>query len=166
MAVPFPRAHEGHSGFNIDDSQGRMGISALFPAAIGTYKPNIVLLMIGTNDVDTDVTDIPARLANLMNTILNADPKLLLVVAQIVPQQRALPDTKNMQVEAFNAAIPALVQTRANAGKHVALVDMYRLFTTVPNFSTLLLADRLHPTPEGFVLMADTWYAAIRSFLR
>jgi lysophospholipase L1-like esterase len=164
--VAFPRNHEGHSGYNIDNTQGRMGISQFFPNAVTMYKPHIILLMIGTNDVDTGEDMIPTRLATLMDTMLNADPKLLLVVAQIVPQQTAMPDTKNMQVQAFNAAIPPLVKARADAGKHVVVVDMYKAFTSVPNFSTALLADRLHPTPAGFQVMADTWYAAIRSLLR
>jgi lysophospholipase L1-like esterase len=164
--VAFPRNHEGHSGYNIDNTQGRMGIRQFFPAAITTYKPHIVTLMIGTNDVDTGEDNIPGRLGTLMDTILNADPKLLLVVAQIVPQQKADADTKNMQVEAFNAAIPALVKARADAGKHVVMVDMHGAFTSVPNYSSVLLADRLHPTPQGFTVMANTWYAAIGSFLR
>jgi hypothetical protein len=164
--VAFPRAHEGHSGFNIDATQGRMGVSQFFPGAITTYKPHLVLLMIGTNDVDTSTDNIPGRLATLMDTILNADPKLVLVVAQIVPQQRAMPDTLNLRVQAYNAALPALVKARADAGKHVLLIDMYGAFTAVPNFSMTLLADRLHPSPAGFQTMADTWYAAIKSLLR
>jgi len=164
--VAFPKAHEGHSGFNIDATQGRMGVSQYFPAAIATYKPNIVLLMIGTNDVDTGETDIPTRLGVLVDTILNADPKVLVVVAQIVPQQTATPDTLNMKIQAFNAAIPALVKTRADAGKHVTMVDMYTAFVATPSFSTALLADRLHPTPAGFDVMTATWYAAIGPLLR
>jgi GDSL-like Lipase/Acylhydrolase family len=164
--VPFPRNHEGHSGFNIDATQGRQGVSPLFPGAITTFKPHIVLLMIGTNDVDTGETTIPARLGNLMDSILGADPKLLLVVAQIVPQQVAIPDRLNGLVQAFNAEMPALVKTRADAGKHVVLVDMYQAFTSNPNFSTAYMADRIHPNGTGDAVMANTWYAAIRELLR
>jgi lysophospholipase L1-like esterase len=164
--VPFPNHHEGFSGFNIDTTQGRMGISQFFPAAITTYRPHIVLLMIGTNDVDTGENDIPGRLGLLMDSILGADRNLLLVVAQIVPQQRATPDTLNTQIQAYNAAIPGLVKTRADAGKHVAMVDMYNAFAQNANYSMAYLADRLHPNPAGYAVMADTWYAAIRQFLR
>ena len=164
--VAFPRAHEGHSGFNIDNTQGRMGVSQYFPERITTYKPNIVLLMIGTNDVDTGVTDAAVRLGVFMDTILNADPKLLLVVAKIVPQQTMMPDTLNMKIQDYNAAITGLVNTRVDAGKHVAMVDMYGAFVANPNFSMAYLADRLHPTAAGFGVMADVWYAAIGPFLR
>jgi len=53
--------------------------------------------MIGTNDVNQAETDIPTRLGRLMDSMLDADPSLLLVVAQIVPQRKASPDIKNMQ---------------------------------------------------------------------
>jgi lysophospholipase L1-like esterase len=130
------------------------------------YKPHIVLLMIGTNDVNTGEDNIPGRLSTLMDTIVNADPKLLLVVAQIVPQQKATPDTLNMKVQAYNAEIPALVKTKADAGKHIVVVDMYKAFTADPNYSTTLMNDQLHPTPQGFTVMTNTWYAAIGSLLR
>jgi len=166
--VPFPNHHEGFSGYTIDTitDAGRMGISQFFPAAITTYRPHIVLLMIGTNDVDIAETMIPTRLGTLMDSMLNADPNLLLVVAQIVPQIRATPDTLNTRIQAYNAAIPGLVRTRADAGKHVVMVDMYNAFAQNVNYSTAYMTDRLHPNAAGYAVMADTWYAAIRQLLR
>jgi len=163
--LPFPRANSGYSGYIIDTVAGRQGISQFFPAQIVKYKPNIILLMIGTNDVGAGETDGPARLATLMDTMLNADPSLLLVIAQIVPIQKATPDTRNMQIQAFNAPIPGLVKARADAGKHVKVVDMYGAFTANPNYSTAYLANQLHPNDTGYAVMADTWYAAIGSLL-
>ncbi len=154
--LPFPRANSGYSGYNIDTAAGRQGISQFFPAQVTTYKPDIILLMIGTNDVDSGETEIPTRLAMLMDTMLNADPSLLLVVAQIVPQRKAMPDTKNLQVQAYNAAIPPLVKARADAGKHVVMVDMYGAFTANPDYSTAYLVDRLHPNDTGYQVMANT----------
>ena len=34
-------------------------------------------------------------------------------------------------------------------------------FTRDTNYKTALLADDLHPTPAGYIRMADIWYAAI-----
>jgi len=145
-----------------------MGVSPFFPADIVTYKPNIVTLMIGTNDVDTGEPNIPDRLGKLIDSMLMPDPKLLLVVAQIVPQQlpEAGADPKNTAVKAYNATIPGLAKTRSDAGKHVVVVDMFGAFTATPNFSTVLLYDRLHPNDAGYRVIADTWYAAIRQYLK
>jgi hypothetical protein len=169
----FPPNSEGHSGHTIDGSNlfvrllrgSRPGILPLTPGAIRTYKPHIVTLMIGTNDVETqlDLPTAPSRLATLIDAILAADPKLLLVVAQITPTQS---DAENALVAAYNAAIPALVGDRVQQGKHILLVDMYGAFTANANYKTEYLADNLHPTDAGFVVMATVWYAAIGALLR
>jgi len=164
--VPFPKANSGYSGIEIDGYAGRQGIAQYFPAQITKYKPNIILLMIGTNDVASGVPNIPASLAKLLDTMLNADPALLLVVAQIVPQKKATPDTQNMLVESYNSAIPALVKQRADAGKHVRLVDMYGALAKLANYSTLYFSDTLHPNDAGYQVMGETWYAAIGPLLR
>ena len=56
----------------------------------------------------------------------------------------------------YNAAIPGIVQSRANAGKRVHLVDMYSALTTAD------LADGVHPNAGGYSKMAATWYNALR----
>jgi lysophospholipase L1-like esterase len=159
--ITFPRANSGYSGFNIDNAGGRSGISQFFPAQITTDKPDIILLMIGTNDTTTDESDPPTRLAALLDKMLNADPTLLLVVAQVIPQR-----STNAKLTAFNAAIPGLVKTRADAGQHIVTVDMYGAFVANPSYATAYLADGLHPNDAGYKVMADTWYAAIGSLLR
>jgi lysophospholipase L1-like esterase len=160
---PFPKSHEGHSGYTIDGGGGRSGIKQLIVGAMNQYKPSIITLMIGTNDVDTNTDNIPTRLAGLLDTILTTDPKVLLVVAQIVP---TTDDAENVRVQSYNAAIPALVEERAKAGKHVALVDMYTPFVQNPNFKTEYMTDRLHPRGPGYEVMASTFYAVVGPLLR
>jgi len=117
-------AAAGHSGYTIDHGGpgNRDGLSSDIDLVnvIKAQKPHIVTLMIGTNDIDSDVPDIPPRLGRLMDSMLNADSLLLLVVAQIVPQQKATPDTRNMQIQVYNAAVADLVKARADAGKQLA----------------------------------------------
>lgn len=165
--VVFPKNHEGHTGFTIinEPTAGRTGISpAITDTAISTYHPNIILLMIGTNDVDLsiDLTNAPARLATLVDEIIADAPDALLVVAQLTPTTT---DAENVRFQAYNAAIPDIVQQRAAAGKHVIRVDMYAAFTANASYKTALMNDNLHPNATGYALMGLTWYAAIRSFL-
>jgi lysophospholipase L1-like esterase len=165
--VPFPKHHEGHGGYTIDTTPGGQytGISGLTPDSIKANHPNIVTLMIGTNDVSIqyDLSHAPVRLGNLLDSILAADPNLLLVVAQITP---AKDDAQNVLIVAYNAGIADVVKTRADAGKHIAMVDMYGAFTADPNFKTDYMGDNVHPFDGGHAKMADTWYAAIGSLLR
>ena len=145
----FPRNHEGYSGYTIDQ------IAGMIPRIVDADPPHIILLMIGTNDMyRMGAAEAPRRLETLLDKLLAAIPDGLLVAAQIIPLPR------NTNVEAYNAAIPALVQKRAAEGKHIVLVDQ---FTGFPNSE---LADGVHPNDVGYRRMAGVWYGAIDDFLR
>jgi lysophospholipase L1-like esterase len=147
--MPFPRNNEGHSGWTIDQ------VAGLIPTPALTDMPDIILLLIGTNDMYMGSPGTaPQRLASLLDKILAVSDHPLLVVAQITPLASG-----NSAVMTYNAAIPPLVQMRAMAGKHVALVDMFT------GFSTTMLADGVHPNAQGNAKMADVWYAAIKDVL-
>jgi lysophospholipase L1-like esterase len=160
----FPRNHEGYSGYTIDPGGGRQGISPLVDAALSQFHPHIVLLMIGTNDVNIslDLANAPTRLGALFDRITSDAPNALLVVAKLVPTTN---DTTNGRVRTYNDAIPGLVQTRAAAGKHIVMVDMYTAFTSNASYKTALMSDELHPNNAGYSVMAQTWYAAIGAYL-
>lgn len=84
----FPKKHEGHGGYTIDSDSGHSGISgAITEQALANYHPNIVLLMIGTNDINgnVDVANAPKRLGKLIDDISTRSPNALLVVATIIP---------------------------------------------------------------------------------
>ena len=138
--------NEGHFGAKIAD------ITALATGVLNTYKPNIVLLMIGSNDINGqyDVAGAPARLATLIDTILAAEPNVALLVGQITPIPS--PDTE-ARVDAYNAQIPGIVAARVAKGSHVAVV----------NLNNLPLSDLegLHPIDPGYLVMAQDWDPAI-----
>jgi lysophospholipase L1-like esterase len=163
--MTFPRGHEGYSGFTIDTGGGHNGISPLVDAAISMFHPHIILLHIGTNDVNgnVDLPNAPTRLGALLDRIINDSPTSLLVVAQIIPTTT---DSINTAVRAYNAAIPGLVQQRAATGKHIMLLDMYTVFASRADFKTALMNDPLHPNVAGYAAMGDAWYTAIRGVLR
>jgi lysophospholipase L1-like esterase len=142
----------------------RKGISPLVPAALTKYSPNIVTLMIGTNDMgtDNDVSNALARLAALTDSITMTRPAVLLVLAQITPTGDSATNTR---IDAYNAAMPALVQARVSTGKHIVLVDMHSAFASDPNYLTDYRSDSLHPNDTGYALMGKTRFAALGSFL-
>jgi lysophospholipase L1-like esterase len=160
----FPRNHEGHPGYTIDDSATTSGISPLVDQSIAANHPQIILLMIGTNDVNrnVDVSNAPTRLGALLDRMINDAPNALLVVAKITPTRD---DGANNAVQMYNDAIAGVVQTRAANGKHVVMVDMYAALTAKTNYRTDLMSDFLHPNDAGYVVMGDVWYAAIQSYL-
>lgn len=163
--VPFPRHQEGHSGWTIDDGGGRSGLYPKIQGWLMDTPPDIVTLMIGTNDVDIEL-DLPnaaMRLGLLLDRIHMYAPNALLVVAQMVP---TTDDGENQRVMTYNATIPGLVKARADAGKHITMVDMYGAFTKNANYKTDYMKDKLHPKDEGYVVMANTWYDKIGPLLK
>lgn len=162
--VPFPRQHEGHSGWTISDGGGRSGLYQKIEGWLKATPPHIVTLMIGTNDVDIqlDLANAPMRLGQLLDRIAQHAPNALTVVAQIVP---TTDDNTNQRVRAYNMAIPALVKARQDQGKHVIMVDMYGALTANAQYKTQYFADKLHPNVNGLTVMANTWWEAIGELL-
>ena len=137
--------HEGHSGWTISQ------IDAQVVGWLRTSNPHTVLLHIGTNDMYNE-SGAPARLGTLLDHITSTAPSAEVFVATIIPR----PAT-SAAVSSYNASIPSLVSTRAAAGKHVHLVDMY------PAVTTSDLADGIHPNAGGYAKMANVWYSALRA---
>jgi lysophospholipase L1-like esterase len=141
--------NEGHSGATIAQIAGYATLSL-------PDRPNIVLLHAGTNDMNNappvDPTNAPARLGAMIDAILAACPDAAVLVAQIIPASNP---TTNSLVQAYDAAIPSVVQARASAGKHVLLVDMYDALTQSDLF------DGLHPNDGGYAKMAGVWLTGI-----
>jgi hypothetical protein len=147
--MPFPRNNEGHSGWTIDQ------VAGLIPTPALMDNPDIILLFVGTNDMYMGSPGTaPQRLGSLIDKIFAVSDRPLLVVAQITPL-----GSGSSAVMTYNAAIPAIIQARAMAGKHIAMVDMFT------GFSTSWLADGVHPNAMGNSHMADVWYAAIKDVL-
>ena len=139
---------EGYNGYRIDQ------ITALVDTALATYHPNLITLHIGTNDLAQNYQAATAskRLAALIDQIIADDPKVTILVAQLVCN--ATPSVQSL-IDAYNAKIPEIVQSRAKAGKHVYLVSMKAL-------TKADLADGLHPNDVGYQKMADAWDAGIQ----
>jgi lysophospholipase L1-like esterase len=155
----FPRMHEGHDGWTIDpgfSTFGAGGISSLVPSPAFDGKPNIVLLHIGTNDTGfMDSANMSTRLEALLDKIAQTSPSSLIVLAQITPLGYT-----SAPLTAYNAKIPGIVQSHAAKGQHIVGVDMSKM--PVP---ADIASDNVHPNDQGYVYMANIWYAAIKDLL-
>jgi lysophospholipase L1-like esterase len=162
--VPFPPQHDGHPGFTIAGGPAP-GIAEFAANHLDMYKPQIVTLMIGTNDVNLkyELATAPDRLGALIDLIVATRPYALLVVAQISPSKYS--DEFDANAAAYNAAIPAVVKARVDQGKHVLLVDMDAAFRSNPNYKDEYINDILHPKTAGYNKMGDVWYEALSPYL-
>jgi len=155
---PFPQHHEGHGGWKISQ------IAGVIDNAISSSKPHIVLLKIGTNDINgnDDIANAPNRLASLIDQITKDAPSALLVVSAIIPTTT---DATNQRVQAYNTAIKAKADAAATAGKHVVFVDNYQAFAQNASFKTALMADNLHPNSAGYVVLGKSFYSVVSALL-
>ena len=155
----FPQNHEGYASYTIDQIKN----DVLPKIANSTFKPapHIILLMIGTNDMNSAATADPvmaaSRLGPLLDSLVMLAPKALIAVGKIPPL--AASQTGAANVKPYNDALAAVVQERIAAGKHLVIVDHFG------GYSANELGDGIHPTEQGYNLIGATWYAAINLFL-
>ncbi|GAP46546.1 FG-GAP repeat domain-containing protein [Streptomyces azureus] len=141
--------NEGHSGYKIHQ------IAALADASLTRYRPNVVTLVIGTNDLNESyqVSTATARLRSLVDQITGAAPAATGLVASLAVSTSG---SEEQYRAAYNQAIPHIVRDAQAAGKRVAYVDMSSL-------TTADLADTLHPNDAGYQKMADAFHRGIQA---
>ncbi|MEO8671453.1 MAG: SGNH/GDSL hydrolase family protein [Tahibacter sp.] len=153
--------HEGHSGFSIGD------IARDANPWLVAQAPDIVLLMIGTNDVAwwsvRTADEVAADHAGLIDQIRSARPNAWIVVGSIAPLASAdLPPLGRDRAEfgrEFNAAVRVRIDARIRAGEKVRYADIYA------RLSITDLYDGVHPTQLAHDKVADAWYATLEGIL-
>ena len=160
--------HSGISGSVIGDNYGgRTGMTQNTPTfwtsgRLATVKPNVILIMLGTNDVDQniDLANAPARLTTLVNTIFAqagvGNPSVM--VASIPPNRTSLPNDP-VNTATFNAAVPGVVAAQRALGRDVYFVDQ---FTPLDNdYANRMMGDNLHTNAAGNNSLAQQWFDKI-----
>lgn len=141
--------NEGHSGWRIDQ------IAGITDSVLARYRPNVVTLEIGTNDLNGNyqVPTAPDRLRALIDQITRDAPDATVLVGTLIVSTSG---TEEAHRPAFNAKLPGIVQAEQAAGKHVRLVDMSAL-------TAADLSDALHPNDNGYRKMADAFNAGVQA---
>jgi Ca2+-binding RTX toxin-like protein len=126
---------------------------------MSTYQPNVVMLMIGTNDVNggTDPAEITENLGTIIDRITADSPETHLLVSTITPIDPNVDRGSvelDQRVKDYNALIRTLVPQKAAAGKQVYLVEAGGGL----DYGDMLPNDALHPAAAGYDKMGDLWY--------
>ncbi len=140
--------HEGYPGRLIED------VAAGVNNSLQTYRPDIVLLMIGVNDMiqNRDVGAAPARLSALIDQIIAQVPETVVLVATLPP----VADSEvNQRILQFNASIPEMVQSKFSRGDWVYLADLH------DRVEISDLADGVHPNAAGYARLGQGWYQSL-----
>jgi lysophospholipase L1-like esterase len=134
-------------------TQGLIRLRPLLPQ----FRPEVLLLMEGTNDLLDGSRGADTAIVNLRQMIGIAKSLNVQVALATIPPQRPNGVRNRGAVAAlipsFNDRIRALA-----ASEGVVLVDVY---SSMKDNINLIGVDDLHPTVLGFSVIADTFYEAI-----
>ncbi len=179
MGFPTPNLadgdNEGHGGYRInwlehgkgldgtDGSGNPDGVAAwLDQLSAVNETPDIILLMIGTNNMwnSSDRNGAVSQLDSLLATLTAEAPHANIIVSS-VPRTTftAANDLKyNQFILDYNARIPGLVNTYADAGKKITFVDGFAAVT-----ESDVRDDHIHLYQSGYDHLAGVWYQGIVS---
>ncbi|BBA95638.1 hypothetical protein RVR_571 [Actinacidiphila reveromycinica] len=141
--------NEGHRGWRIDQ------IAGIADSTLSIYRPNVITLMIGTNDLNQayEVSTATQRLHALVDQITADDPGVTVLLATLIVSTNSIEEPYR---PAFNADVPGIARDEQAAGKHVRYVNMGALTASD-------LSDPLHPKDSGYQKMADAFDSGIQA---
>ena len=125
--------------------------------ALPVYRPDLILLMIGTNNLawggktQADVDNALTAYDGLLARIAQLAPASAIIVAPILPIQGTDLPT------GFNAALQAKVTALAAQGRRIFWCAQMSGITVAQ------LPDGIHPGAQAYSTMGDSWYAAIQA---
>ena len=159
--------HEGYSAYRIDEIANGAGFWNAPPIEerLKAWDPAIVTIHAGTNDAQQNhhfdgkpaqgIPPVIDRLDSLVNRIRAYNPKIHIVVAQIVPANAPASATTQDYVRRLNALIPGLVARHQAQGHRVSLVDLYTPMLAYPH------PDGIHPSAAGYQVMGEVLFQAL-----
>jgi len=177
----YDPANTGYSGYTIQsyqyNNQNRIGIFETISSGekkdiIQTTSPEIVLLMIGTNDImdSYKMDEIQARLQALVDEIYRQKSDVTLMIMSPLPIDAPVSgwlqqDTMNTNIKTCMTAIKKIVDAEKAAGKKCEYLATNELFTKQTDY-TAYLNDYCHPNRAGYTLMGNYLADAVDSYLR
>ncbi len=121
---------------------------------LGKIKPEVAVLMIGTNNTghfDQDPDEVAAGVERILEILAERLPETKIVLHGIFPRGKDRFDTKRLNNIAINQRIRRLAD-----GDHVRFVEIGDVF--LENDGTIskeIMPDLLHLSPKGYKLWAD-----------
>lgn len=159
--VPFDVDSEGHGGWSAfqiaygNTSTTEEALKGDITNWLVATSPDIILLHIGTNGIDTidpfvnagDVGTILGRIDNWEST----NSPITVILARIIDESLTNPNVVD-----FNIELDAMVADRIINGDDIIVVDMQNVLTEPADY-----ADAVHPSNAGYEKMAPVWQTAL-----
>lgn len=129
----------------------------VIPYAIPTYKPDIVLVEMGTNGCvyyDDHYAEAAPYFDSCVTLIHKLLPNAYVIVSPIPPYVDPNQQTFKTHIDTYNATIKATVLRKQGEGKRISWLDEMA-------WTTADLNDDVHPSMPAHYRWAGIWYRAI-----
>jgi len=150
----FDPDHEGHAGWKAED------LLANIDGWMRAYRPNVVLLQIGTNDLASNqsVTSTLSEISQLIDHMRAINPWVKIAVARLIPCGSSLCPAAAWAD--FNARLPAVIAAKNTIASPLTVVDQFTGFNLATDSY-----DGVHPNASGDLKIARKWYSAVVELL-
>jgi len=153
LRARYPRQTITVENHGVPGELATEGGGARLPSVLTARRPEVVLIMEGTNDLHTRTPD---RIVDALNGMIrDASQRQVMVFLATVPPQR--PGGRRDAVARIVPVLNDLIRALA-AREKVPLVDVY---APLAADLSLIGRDDLHPTELGYQVMARTFFDAI-----
>lgn len=169
-----PVGYEGYPGWSIKmlhfGHSNEHGSSDGIASAICNQRPDLILLLIGANDLYFSDPAVSAEhVRALLETIWATGPEIHTILSTLLPIMpgpkpwgSTVPDDVVQRVPDYNRRLRELVTKSAGEGRRISLVDAYPLVTPPEGLSP---DDGVHPIGQTKHLLADMWREGIQRWL-
>ena len=169
----YDNDHEGYTAFAIEKFSvrgvgTRSGIASFAPDKIEEFRPDVLTLMIGTNDILSQyaLDEAGNRLEALVDACYEKMPEGGKIFLASLPdmdtndetyinKKKFTSESMDEMVASYNDKVKALVEKKQGEGKNIEFCDVHAVVTKAD------LYDGVHPSEEGYKKLADYWYDII-----
>lgn len=162
--------HDGHSGWFISDSASSVDDGkGIFDAVPGWHsgitQPDVILLLIGTNDLNQGnlVASAPLRFEALLSRLEGLAPEARIIVGSIPMASETntykAPTVSNLNdsIDGFNSSIRGIAEDHADNGARIEFLDV----NAAMGLSDLG-SDGLHFSQAGYDKLGSLWAEAVQ----
>jgi lysophospholipase L1-like esterase len=146
--------NEGHGGYLATNVANQN----LLVDWLAATHPDVVMMHFGTNDVWSNLSPdtILAAFTTLVGQMRASNPRMKILVAQILPMKPSNCADCGQRVIAFNATIPAWARSLTTAASPITVVDQWTGFNDDTD-----TYDGVHPNDAGNQKIAARWFPSV-----
>lgn len=156
------QAHDGDNEGHGGELATHAADQNLLPGRLAATDPDIVVMHFGTNDVWSGIAPdrILAAYTRLVGQMRAANPKMRILVAQLIPMNPGSCAACAQRVVDLNARIPAWARATSTDRSPITVVDQWTGFSTAAD-----TYDGVHPNASGDAKIAARWFPALAAVL-